>query len=110
MIASLRKQVENNVPESGEFNRVYERSAYPDDSLCITDFVIRVEMVPVRLDTTNTKRNLVLDAYKLPCPYKSSIIISSGTKQEILNKLDEEGLAMYLAEKLKGLSHDLDEF
>ncbi len=104
MIASLREQIKQHVPENGNFPMVYSEFKIGDKDLCLTDVLLSFKAKPEYLPNSETVRWLELSGYKLPEPYKSSQIIFMGTKSETLEALEKPEIG----EKICNVIHALD--
>ena len=109
LIATLRRRVEEEVPESGDFKVVFEDFENSDVRWDVTHVALMVEALPKGLEDADVVRNLQLAVYRLPCPYMSTWTILFGTKKQILAKLDEDDLPRQLLDKLPGLAGNLDD-
>ena len=88
---------------------MFERFANPDKSLCASDFVLRIVKLPKTVVNHEKIRNLELVAYKLPAPYKASVVLETGIKEELLNKFKDENIYKKIEESLRSLSKDLED-
>lgn len=107
MINDVLKRAEREVPEYGEFAPVYEEFKNTDKELIATDFMLKITKPPKNIENHQTRRYLEVVAYKLPAPYKTSRIIASGTKDEILNALKDETLCEKIDKAARELSDNL---
>lgn len=97
------------VPESGLFNDVYVEFENTYKELCLTHVMLKVEAVPKCIENYTNRRYLTCVGYKLPAPYKCSSIIKAGTKEEILESLNDASLIMIIYQKVYQLSCNLDD-
>lgn len=109
MITDLLARAEREVPEYGEFRVVWEEFKNPDKSLDATDFLLKITKPPKEIAGTEKERYLEVAALKRGTPYGAESVIGFGTKEDILNKLKEDGLANKIKEKLISLSKGLED-
>ena len=104
----IKLRAEREVPEYGDFISVYERFSNPNKDLKVSDFVIKIVKPPQNIANNEKIRNLEIVAYNLPSSYKASAIIATGTKDELLKKLDEDNICQEIEQALKSLAKDLE--
>ena len=109
LICGLIPKVREQVPESGLFNDVYVEFENTDKELCPTHIMLKVEAVPKCIENYTNSRYLTCVGYKLPAPYKCSSIIKAGTKEEILECLNNASLITIIYPKVYQLSYNLDD-
>lgn len=109
MVNQILVRAEREVPEYGDFAPVYEEIKNISQSLCPTDYVLKISKLPKEIKNNETTRVLELVAYKLPAPYKASRAIAYGTKEEILNQLKSEEIFTKVEQTAKDLSEDLSD-
>lgn len=106
MIAELRKQVEEKVPESGTFPVVYEceevRGMIPGAS----HFILKVSSVDLK--GSEDKRFLEFGVVNHPSPYGAESVVGYGSTQDIKARLEAPELLEELMEKVKKLVEDID--
>lgn len=107
MIADLRKQVAEKVPEVGEFPVVYERYENPDKSLDLSHIILKVSDVSVK--GSEDKRYLEIAVVNYPSPYGSESVVGYGTTQDILDRLQEEALANDIVKKIHKMERELED-
>lgn len=105
MVASLQKQVDEKVPETGNFDVVYEREDVKERHIGLSHVLLKVTAVGLGHDD---ERYLELAAVNHPMPYGAETVIALGNKQAILEKLQEPGLVEKLQVDLKRLIDDID--
>ena len=105
MVAGLLKKVEENVPETGNFEVVYEREDVSEMKIGLSHVILKV--TTLRSDDEN-ERFLELGAVDYPFPYGAETAIGYGRKQDILAKLQEPDIVETLHAKLKNLIDDID--
>ena len=105
MVASLQKQVEEKVPEMGNFDVVYEREDVTERHIGLSHVLLKVTAVGLGHDD---ERYLELAAVNHLSPYGAEVVVGFGNKQAILEKLQEPGLIEKLQEDLKRLIDDID--
>jgi hypothetical protein len=103
----IKIRAEREVPEYGDFANVFEHFVNPDVSIGASDFIIRIVKPGKTIANHEKIRNLEIVAYNFPSPYKASMILATGTKNELLEKLKDEKLYEEIEEGLKTLSKDL---
>lgn len=104
LLKDLRNKIEQSVPEVGEFPMVYSEFRNSDKELCLTDVLLTFRPVPNHLPDHETQRWLEVAGYKLPAPYKSTMIIFKGTTAETLRYLSRPEAA----EKIINVTPQLD--
>lgn len=107
LIQDLVPKVKELVPDSGDFNVVYSGFKNTDNRLCLTDIMLTVEPVPHCIKSHMTRRYLVCVGYKIPAPVKSSIIIKAGTKQEILDFLNNPFLVDKVYDTIQSINYNM---
>ena len=105
MIDHLLLQVKDKVPVEGDFPVVFEEYEVEDKRIEASHIFLKVTHVNVK--DTNNERFLELAVLNHPCPYGAETAIRCGTKQDILNHLQNPSLADELHEKLQRLIRDL---
>lgn len=109
LISDLAKRVESpEVPEYGDFSSVYEKMKNTDETLSATDFILKVVQAPITVLQYQKKRNLEFVAYRLPFQYKSTRVIATGSKSDIIEVLKNPELAAELEKVAKTLSKSLE--
>ncbi|MCQ2738728.1 MAG: hypothetical protein MJ237_00715 [bacterium] len=103
----LSERAEREVPEYGDFSPVFETFKNPDNTLCATDFLIQISKPPKTVENHQTIRNFELVAYNFPSPYKISTILKTGTKEELMQKLQNENIYEEIESRLKSIAKDL---
>lgn len=89
MIADLLVKIEKSVPDEGSFPMVYSEFKNTDKEMCLTDLMLKLRPLPNYLPNYEKDRWLELVGYKLPAPYKSTMIIFKGTKKDVLKYLSQ---------------------
>ena len=79
MIQNLRKQVEEKVPETGEFPVVYEREDVKERRIGASHVILKVTNVQVK--GSEDERYLELAVLNYPSPYGAETVIKLGTTQ-----------------------------
>ena len=105
----IRDRAEREVPEYGDFAPVYEQFANPKKELSATDFMLKISKTPKSVENNEKIRNLEVVAYKLPAPYKAECIVATGTKEELMQKLQDSKLLKEINETAESLARDLDD-
>ncbi len=103
MIAGLRKQVEEKVPDKGTFPVVYEREDVLHMEIGLSHLILKV----TALKYSEDERFLEIAAVNYPNPYGAEIAVGFGYTQDILSRLDEDGLANELAKKVPKLAEEI---
>ena len=110
MIRDLREQVDEKVPEVGQFKIVYSAFTNPDKGMCATDWMLKNTQPPKSIDPTETKRYLEFVAYNLPSPYIAESVMGHGTNRDIMKCLrDEDNLVAKIKDKMPQLARDLED-
>lgn len=107
MIADLRRKIERDVPDEGNFPMVYSEFKIKDRSLSLTDVLLTLLPMPDSLPDHKTQRWLELWGYKLPVPYKSTSIVFRGSKQEVLEYLNLPEAASKILDLIPRLNYNL---
>ena len=105
MIQNLRKQVEEKVPEMGEFPVVYEREDVKE--IGASHVILKVTNVQVK--GSEDERYLELAVLNYPSPYGAETVIKLGTTQQIKEELEKPELVEILQQRLKRLIADLED-
>lgn len=87
LIADLLIKIDRSIPDEGKFPMIYSEFKNTDKTLCLTDIMLTFKSIPEYIPNSETKRWLELVGYKLPVPYKSTVIIFKGTNEEIIRYL-----------------------
>lgn len=87
LIAELLVKIEHSTPDEGSFPMIYSEFKNTDREMCLTDVMLKFQSKPEHLPNYETDRWLELVGYKLPVPYKSTMIIFKGTKKETIEYL-----------------------
>lgn len=109
LISELIPKVKEQVPESGLFKDVYADFENTDKELCLTHVMLKVEAVPKCIENYINRRYLTCVGYKLPAPYKCSMIIKAGTKAEIIDYLNDPSLITKIYDVIPQLSYNLSD-
>lgn len=109
MIAELREKIEKDVPPEGPYPLVYAEFKNPDKTLCLTDVMLELRALPEYIDNYRTHRLLSCVGYKLPVPYKSTMTVMKGTKEEVLNFLSTPETADRIVSLIPRLSDNLED-
>lgn len=107
MIQNLRKQVEEKVPETGEFLVVYEREDVKERRIGASHVILKVTNVQVK--GSEDERYLELAVLNYPSPYGAETVIKLGTTQQIKEELEKPELVEVLQQRLKRLIADLED-
>ena len=107
MIQNLRKQVEEKVPETGEFPVVYEREDAKERRIGASHVILKVTNVQVK--GSEDERYLELAVLNYPSPYGAETVIKLGTTQQIKEELEKPELVEVLQQRLKRLIADLED-
>ena len=105
----LRDRAEREVPEYGDFAPVYEQFANTKKELSATDFMLKISKPPKSVEANEKIRNLEVVAYRLPSPYKAECIVATGTKEELMQKLQDTKLLTEINETAESLAKDLED-
>lgn len=107
MIADLRRKVRWLVPRKGDFKTVYTEFKNPDESVNVS--TLRLKVSPVGTEGNETKRYLEYAVENSKSSYMCEIVITFGTKQDILDKLASEDLPRELLHTIPKLARDLED-
>lgn len=108
-LAEKLKNRDREVPEYGDFRIVSEEIENPDKSLPATNFVLQISKPSKNIKNHEKLRDLKAVAYNLPHPYKAEILLATGSKQDVLNALEDEELLENLPKIFKKLAFDMQE-
>lgn len=108
-LAEKLKNRDREVPEYGDFRIVSEEIENPDKSLPATNFVLQISKPSKNIENHEKLRDLKAVAYNLPHPYKAEILLATGSKQDVLNALEDEELLENLPKIFKKLAFDMQE-
>ena len=92
---------EREIAEYGDFALVYEILPNTNKQFAATDFVLKIGH-PEGVEPT--LRTLDAAAYKVPLSKRYERTLASGTKDEILKAMQEEGFAQKVQETFERLS------
>lgn len=109
MVEDLKRKIERSVPEEGDFQMVYSEFKNTDRDMCLTDIMLQFHPIPKHLPDCQTVRWLELVGYKLPCPYKSTVILFNGTKQETLKFLTQPEVIDKILSLIPRLNYNLSD-
>ena len=107
MISDLKENAKENVKSKGEFDIVWEEFENPDKSLNATHFLLKISVPKVK--GAEDKRYLEAAAVRRGSPYGAESVICLGSKQEILDKLNEQGIEQIIKEKFINLAKGLED-
>lgn len=109
MVSDLKNKAKNKdiVPSKGNFNVVWEEFENPDKSLSATHFLLKIS-VP-KVPGAEDKRYLEAAAVKRGSQYGAESVIGLGSTQEILDKLNEQGIEQIIKEKFIKLAKGLED-
>lgn len=110
IINDVLVRAEREVPPYGDFAPVYEEFKNTNPAYDATHFMLKIVKPPKSIEGHETIRNIELTAYKIPSPYKASVVVGTGTKDEVMKKLQSSEFFTEIEESFKNLSHDLNEF
>ncbi len=109
LIKDLRNKIEQSVPEEGDFPMVYSEFGISDNEMCLTDVLLKFRPIPSHLPDHGTQRWLEVAGYKLPAPYKSTMIIFKGTTAETLRYLSRPEAAEKIINVIPQLDFNLSD-
>ena len=110
MISNLRKKVEEEVPEKGVFEKVYEtiENINPNWSLSHIRLMVRPSFSST--DENDWKRYVEINVFNMPDnPYMCEQGMYYGNKQDIITYLDDPALAQKILDLLPRLESDLND-
>ena len=110
MVNDVLVRAEREVPPYGDFAPVFEEFKNSNPALDATHFMLKIVKPPKTIEGHETIRNIELTAYKVPTPYKSSVIVETGSKDDIMQKLKNPEFFKEVEEQFTNLSHDLSDF
>ena len=100
LIQRIKKRVEMEVPDTGDFMPVLELFTNPEAETRdeVGKFGLRVYKMPKDVVADPSKRYVEAAAYDPSGCYKSNMIVASGTKSEIIEKMMADGFSQKLSE------------
>ena len=108
MIAAMRRRVQEEVPDEGDFDTIFEMIENTDDFLYgITDIDLSVKSIPKHLEDSDTMRMLLVGVYN-GSPYMCDNCLAYGDKQKILATLDDPTLPQNILSRLPKMASDLN--
>ena len=109
MVKNIRSLAENNnrVPEYGDFSILEERFKNINKDFCVDEFWLEIMQAPKGVENYQKKRGLKYCASKPHSDTAMEIMIASGSKQHIMEQLDNPALIEELKELSKKLSDSL---
>ena len=109
MVSDLKIKAKDKtkVPVKGEFDVVWEEFENPDKSLSATHFLLKIS-VP-KVPGAEDKRYLEAAAVKRGSQYGAECVICLGSTQEVLDKLNEQGIEQIIKEKFIKLAKGLED-
>lgn len=108
MIATMRRRVQEEVPDEGDFDIIFEMIENTDDFLYgITDIDLSVKSIPKHLEDSDTMRMLLVGVYN-GSPYMCDNCLAYGDKQKILATLDDPTLPQNILSRLPKMASDLN--
>jgi len=106
MIAGLRKQVEDKLPQKGIFPVMYEREDVSGMHIGLSHLILKVTNVGV--PGHEDKRYLELGAVNHPSPYGVECVMEYGSTQDILTRLQDDQLLDDMMKKVPKLIEDIE--
>lgn len=108
MIATMRQRVQEEVPDEGDFDIIFEMIENTDDFLDgITDIDLSIKSIPKHLEDSDTMRMLLVGVYN-GSPYMCDNCLAYGDKQKILATLDDPTLPQNILSRLPKMASDLN--
>jgi hypothetical protein len=108
MIATMRRRVQEEVPDEGDFDIIFEMIENTDDFLDgITDIDLSVKSIPKHLEDSDTMRMLLVGVYN-GSPYMCDNCLAYGDKQKVLAILDDPTLVQNILSRLPKMASDLN--
>ena len=94
LILRIAKRAESEVPENGDFVPVLEMFVNPsvEDKHIVGQYGLEIFKMPNDVEPDPAKRFLRANAYEPSAQYKAGMVITSGTKAEILDWLRTEDI------------------
>ena len=106
MIAGLRKQVEDKLPQKGIFPVMYEREDVSGMHIGLSHLILKVTNVGV--PGHEDKRYLELGAVNHPSPYGVECVMGYGSTQDILTRLQDDQLLDDMMKKVPKLIEEIE--
>lgn len=110
MISNLRKKVEEEVPERGVFEKVYETIENTNPNWSLSHIRLMVRHLYSPTDEHKRMRYVEVSVFNMPDnPYMCERLIFGGNKQEILDYLANPSLAQKILDLLPQMERDLND-
>ena len=90
MLKELITRAEREVPEYGDFAPVYESFKNNNSKLDVDRYQLRIFKMPKDLVPDETKRYLEAEVFTKAGTYSATMILGSGSKEDILKQLKTE--------------------
>lgn len=111
MISNLQKKVEENVPEAGTFEVEYETIDNPNPNWRLSCIRVAVRQLYSSTDKDERRRYVEVSVFNMPDnPYVCERLMFGGTKQELLQYLEDPDLASKIVGILPQMESDLNDF
>lgn len=109
IVRRVHDLVAESVPDEGEFEEVRVNFEVHDKNLVADRFWLRVFNPPKGAKNWETKRALSIGADKDKSDTSVSMLLESGSKEDILEKLKDPALIKRLIEEIPDLSYHLED-
>ena len=107
MVNEMVLRTENEVPEEGEFEDIHVGFVNPDNTLVAERYWLEVVMPPEGIDNRERMRGLMFVAKRKSSGAVVEVMLASGTKRMVLEKLKSPELIDRLIYSAKNLSYNL---
>ena len=108
MVDDLKKNVKDNVPSQGTFDVVWEEFENPEKALDATHFLLNVSCPKVKgAEDSRYLEAAAVQRFKDGDGYGAESVLKLGSKQEILDKLNEQGIEDIIRQKFIQLAKSL---
>jgi hypothetical protein len=107
MVNDMVLRIENEVPVEGGFEDIHVGFVNPDSTLVAERYWLEVVMPPDGIDNRERLRGLMFVAKRRSSGAVVEVMLASGSKEMILEKLKSPGLITRLMGSARNLSYNL---
>ena len=107
LVFDLRERVSTEVPERGDFHVIYVEHELTAPDRTLSYFMLRVDPMPAGMQHDDVTRCLTAVGYHPSLPYQSKRTVQYGTKQEIIDLLEDENTVLQIQNLIPKLEDDL---
>lgn len=109
LILRIIEETEKRVPEYGDFMPVWELMVNPDKNTkdLVGKYGLKILKLPKDIVPDPTKRYISASAFDPTGTWDSNMVVGSGTKEEILTMMRDEGFVEKLIDTFVDLADNL---